>query len=144
VHYEELVNEPKKALAAVSQFIGQDLDYHHIQQAGVGRLKESNSSFLGEPELGRQNPVNRWKERLSHPEVVAIESLVGGCLEDLGYPLITAPAERKLGAQARMMRSFYTHFLDGKLWAKLHTPVGRFSNMSVLEFEDLPTKSAGT
>jgi LPS sulfotransferase NodH len=135
VHYEELVNEPKKALAAVSQFIDQDLDYDHIQQAGVGRLKESNSSFLGEQELGRQNPVNRWKERLSHQEVVAIESLVGGCLEDLGYPLTTAPAERKLGARARMMHSFYTHFLDGKLWAKLHTPVGRFSNMSVLDLE---------
>jgi LPS sulfotransferase NodH len=136
VHYEELVNEPKKALAAVSQFIDQDLDYDRIQQGGVGRLKESNSSFLGEPELGRQNPVNRWKERLSHGEVVAIESLVGDCLEELGYPLTTTAQERKLGARARMMRSFYTHFLDGKLWAKMNTPVGRFSNLSVLDLED--------
>lgn len=136
VRYEELVNQPKKTLAAVSQFIDQDLDYDHVQQAGLGRLKESNSSFLGEPELGRHNPVNRWKERLSHDEVVAIESLVGGCLEDLGYPLTTVPAERKLGARAKLMHAFYTHFLDGKLWAKLHTPVGRFSNMSVLDLEN--------
>ncbi len=136
VHYEELVDDPRKALAAVSQFIDQDLDYDRIQQGGVGRLRESNSSFLGEAELARQNPVNRWKERLSHDEVVAIESLVGGCLEDLGYPLTTDPRERKPGARAKLMRAFYRNFLDGKLWAKLHTPVGRFSNMSVLDLED--------
>jgi LPS sulfotransferase NodH len=136
IHYEQLVNEPKKALAAVSQFIDQDLNYDRIQQAGVGRLKESNSSFLGEPEPGRQNPVNRWKERLSREQVAAIESLVGSCLEDAGYALTTTAAERTLGVRTRMMHSFYTHFLNGKLWAKLHTPVGRFSNLSVLELED--------
>jgi Sulfotransferase family len=136
VHYEELVNEPKKALAAVSQFIDQDLDYDHIQQAGVGRVKESNSSFLGEPELGRQNPVNRWKERLSHEDVVAIEALVGGCLEDVGYPLTTTAEERKLGQRGRLMRALYARFLDAKLWIKIETPVGRFSNLSVLELSD--------
>jgi len=136
VHYEELVNEPKKTLAAVSQFIDQDLDYDHVQQAALGRLKESNSSFLGEPELGRQNPVNRWKERLSHDEVVAIESLVSGCLEDLGYPLTTTTVERKLGQRGKLMRALYPCFLDAKLWIKIKTPVGRFSDISVLQLSD--------
>ena len=136
VHYEELVKDPKKALASVSQFIDQELDYEQILQGGVGRLKESNASFLGEPELARQNPVNRWKERLSHDQVVAIEALVGGCLEDLGYPLTTDPIERKPGVRAKLMRAFYMNFLAGKLWAKQRTPVGRFSNMSVLDLDD--------
>jgi len=139
LHYEDLVNEPRKTLAAVSQFLDQDLDYDHIQQSSMGRLKESNSSFLGEPEIGRQNPVNRWKDRLPREDVSAIESLVGGCLEDLGYPLTTTAAERKVGAREKLMHAFYPFFLNGKVWAKVNTRVGRFSNLSVLELEDAPS-----
>jgi hypothetical protein len=135
IHYEELVNDPRKTLSTISQFLDQELDYDHIRRAGLGRLTESNSSFLDEPELGRVDPVNRWKERLSHEQVIAIESLVGGCLGDLGYSLTTVPAERKLGMREKLMRVFYPTFLDAKLWAKLRTPAGRFSNLSVLDLD---------
>jgi LPS sulfotransferase NodH len=136
IHYEELVTNPGSALAKVSRFIEQDLDYDHIQQAAQGRLRESNSSFLGDPEATRQNPVNRWKERLSHKEIVGLESLVGKCLEDVGYPLTTDASERKIGLRGHLMRAFYSRFLSGKVWAKQHTPIGRFSNMSVLEMDN--------
>jgi hypothetical protein len=36
----------------------------------------------------------------------------------------------------------YPAFLGGKLWAKLHTPIGRVANMSALELEDEPVPVA--
>jgi hypothetical protein len=136
IRYEELVQQPQLTLARISKFVDQDLDHGRIQSAGMGRLKDSNSSFLAEAGASSQNPVNRWKERLSREEVASIEALVGDCLEDLGYPLVSTAVERRLKIGQRVMQAFYPHFLDGKLWAKLQTPVGRFSNLSVLELDD--------
>jgi hypothetical protein len=36
----------------------------------------------------------------------------------------------------------YPAFLGGKLWLKLHTPVGRLANMSALELEARPAQMA--
>jgi len=36
------------------------------------------------------------------------------------------------------MRGMYPAFLGGKLWLKLHTPLGRFASLSQLELEDGP------
>jgi hypothetical protein len=36
----------------------------------------------------------------------------------------------------------YPAFLGSKLWLKLHTPVGRFANMSALELEEEPVQVA--
>jgi len=137
VRYEELAQEPKCALARIAKFIDHDLDYERIQRASMGRLKDSNSSFLAEAGTSSQNPVNRWKERLSREQVASIEALVGDCLEELGYPMVTAPEERKARTSEKLMQALYPHFLNGKLWAKLKTPVGRFSNLSVLELDDV-------
>jgi len=141
VRYEELVGQPLKALHDLSLFLDQELEYDHIQKSGLGRLKDSNSSFLGDPQLQR-HPVNRWKDRLSPREIVALESLVGRCLQDLGYPLTTTPAERKLSVKDAITKSFYPAFLDGKLWAKHHTPLGRFATLSELELDASETQSA--
>jgi len=40
------------------------------------------------------------------------------------------------------MRGVYPAFLSGKLWLKLHTPLGRFANLSALELEDSPAQAA--
>jgi len=38
----------------------------------------------------------------------------------------------------------YPAFLGGKLWLKLHTPVGRLANMSALELEEEPASMAAS
>ena len=80
----------------------------------------------------------------SRASVAAIEATVGDCLEENGYPLSLPATERRaslrLSPRLSMMRSMYPAFLGGKLWLKLHTPVGRFANISALELaEDPPT-----
>jgi LPS sulfotransferase NodH len=133
IHYEDLVTDPHGTLATLGQFLDHDLDYERIQRTGLGRLRESNSSFRGEAKQTPQNPVNRWKDRLSDEEIADIEALVGASLEQSGYPLTTTPELRRLSLRRKWLAAAYPRFLATKLWLKLHTPVGRFASLSALE-----------
>jgi Sulfotransferase family len=141
IHYEDLVREPRATLTYLGQFLDHDLDYDRIRNAGLGRVSESNSSFLDEGPA-REQPVNRWKERLSEQEVAGIEALVGPCLEESGYPLTMTEEQRRASSPSKILAAAYPRFLGIKLWLKLHTPVGRFSNLSALELSD-PSADAG-
>jgi len=141
VRYEELVSDPRRTLARLGQFLDHDLDYDRIRNAGLGRLSESNSSFREEEAGPQTTPVNRWKERLSRQEVAALEALVGPCLQELGYPLTIPEGERKLGFRGKLLQTIYPDLLGTKLWLKLHTPAGKFANLSALEL-DGPDASA--
>jgi hypothetical protein len=138
IRYEDLITKPQETLGKLGTFIDHDLDHNRIQTAGLGRVSETNSSFREEGAKEKLNPLGRWKERLTQADVAAIEATVGDCLEENGYELSLPDAERKRGFRQSWMRSMYPAFLDGKLWMKLHTPVGRLANMSVLELEDEP------
>ncbi len=135
IHYEELVTESRAALARLGDFLDHDLDYDRIQKAGLGRLRESNSSFRGD-EKEMQNPVNRWREKLSHQQVVALEALIGRSLEEFGYLLTVDSEERRIGFRWKCLASVYPRFLSTKHWLKVSTPVGHLANLSALELHD--------
>jgi hypothetical protein len=132
IRYEELVTEPRAVLAQLEDFLDHDLDYDRIQRTSLGRLRESNSSFRGD-ERETQNPVNRWKERLSHQQVVELEALIGPSLQEFGYPLTMEKERRRVGFRWKCLASVYPHFLSTKHWLKLNTPMGRLANLSALE-----------
>jgi LPS sulfotransferase NodH len=140
IHYEELVTQPRPTLARLADFLDHDLDYDRIQRTGLGRLRESNSSFQGDGKE-TQNPVNRWKERLSHPQVMELEALIGPSLQEFGYPLTVDAEQRRVGFRWKCLASIYPRFLSAKLWLKVNTPVGRLSNLSALE---LPGEASDT
>jgi hypothetical protein len=133
IRYEDLITKPHETLGELGGFLDHDLDYDRIQSAGLGRLSETNSSFREEGAKEKINPLGRWKERLAHADVAAIEATVGGCLEENGYELSLPADERHRSLRQLWMRGMYPAFLGGKLWLKLHTPVGRLSNMTALE-----------
>ena len=137
VHYEDLVTQPRPTLAKLGEFLQHDLNYDRIQGAGLGRLRESNSSFLDEEPSASEHPVNRWKERLSTQEIADLEALVGPCLQECGYPLTTSEP-RHMSLRMRSLAVTYPRFLASKLWLKLRTPVGRMANLSALELSDPP------
>jgi len=116
VRFEELVQEPRRALAMVSEFIEHDLDYDRIQVNGIGSVREPNTSFAN----GNFNPVGRWRDSMSEPEVAQLEGLIGDTLRDLGYPLAGH------AANLQRLRNTYRHYFDFKLWLKSKTPAGRF------------------
>ena len=140
IRYEDLVSNPRETLSKLGGFLAHDLDYDRIQREGLGRLSETNSSFREEVGTDKINPVGRWKERLAHAEVAAIEAAVGDCLEENGYPLSLPAAERRRSLREHWMHGVYPVFLGGKLWLKLHTPAGRLADMSALELEEEPAR----
>lgn len=142
IHYEDLITKPREALEKLGGFIEHDLNYDRIQNAGLGRLSETNSSFREEGAKEEINPLGRWKERLSRKDVAAIEATVGAYLEETGYALSLPEAERTWGVRASWMRAMYPNFLSAKLWLKLNTPAGRFADISALELEDEPVPLA--
>ncbi|MGA7442037.1 MAG: hypothetical protein WBW82_07700, partial [Candidatus Sulfotelmatobacter sp.] len=135
IHYEELVTEPRGVLARLGDFLEHELDYERIRKMGLGRLRESNSSFLGD-EKETNNPVNRWKERLSHQQVVELEAVVGPSLQEFDYPLTVEPEQRHIGFRWKCLASVYPHFLSTKHWLKVNTPMGRFADLSALGLRD--------
>jgi hypothetical protein len=135
LHYEELVTEPRPALARLGDFLNHDLDYDRIHETGLGRLRETNSSFRGDGKE-KQNPVNRWKQGLTQPQVAALEAVIGSTLQEFDYPLTVETEQPRVGLRQKCLASLYPRFLGAKLWLKLNTPVGRFSNLSVLELPE--------
>ena len=144
IRYEDLITSPQETLGRLGGFIDHDLDYDRIQRAGLGRLSETNSSFREEGATEKLNPLGRWKERLAPADVAAIEATVGECLQENGYELTRPAAGRDRSLRQSWMRGVYPAFLSGKLWLKLHTPLGRLSNMSALELEEETTPVAAS
>jgi LPS sulfotransferase NodH len=135
IHYEELVTQPRAVLARLGDFLDHNLDYERIQSTGLGRLRESNSSFRAD-EKEIKNPVNRWRDKLSHQQVAQLEAVIGPSLEEFGYPLTVDAGQRRAGFRLKCLTSLYPRFLSAKQWLKLNTPMGRFANLSALELQD--------
>lgn len=132
IHFEDLISNPRETLSRLGTFVDHDLDFDRIRNAGLGSLSETNSSFREEGGTEKIKPIGRWKERLSPKDVAAIEGTVGSCLEENGYALSLPESERR---RSSWMRAAYPVFLNGKLWLKMNTPAGRFSDLSALELE---------
>jgi hypothetical protein len=137
IRYEDLVNDGRRTLKNISEFLDHDLDHDRIQAAALGTLTKSNSSFREETGFGL-NPVQRWKQRLSPDQVAAIEWQIGSTLELMGYPLSAAergvkPGVWKPRVRDQWLRAVYPSFFESKLWLKMKTPAGRFSSLAKLE-----------
>jgi len=128
VHYEELVANPRSALQKLAEFTDHDLNYERIQQAGLGRIRDPNSSFQDE---ASSTPVNRWKEKLTADEISKLEAAVGDTLQEFGYELTSGSWLRR-NVNDRWLRFFYPVFLNTKFFLKTQTPLGRFSNLEPL------------
>jgi glycosyltransferase involved in cell wall biosynthesis/LPS sulfotransferase NodH len=133
VRYEELVENPRATLAGLGEFIGQDLDYDHIERVGIGSVSQPNSSFGKEGRSGEFRPVARWKASLSEQRLKEVEGLVGKTLVSLGYALGT-PSERAVPGALVRMRTIYQSYFDMKLTLKTKTPLGRLFASDDLHF----------
>lgn len=146
IRYEDLITNPRETLGRLGSFLDCNLEYDQIQRAGLGRLSETNSSFRDEGAESTQQPLGRWKHRLSAENIAAIEGAVGACLEENGYQLSLPASERRSSLRSSWMRAIYPAYLGGKVWAKANTPLGRFADINELELEEasgqLPNEAA--
>ena len=125
VRYEQLVSEPREALAKLATFLGHDLDYDRIQRASVGSVKNPLTSFKEDLKEGKFSPVGRWKDKFPPEELAQFESLVGEYLQELGYPLCSDLKKLNHRLAVKEMRFKYGLFYEFKQWAKVNTPLSR-------------------
>jgi Sulfotransferase family len=134
VRFEDLVLHPEEALANVSAFIGENLNYEEIRKTKIGAIRVPNTSFTEEWKSGSFSPVGRWKRQLSDDKVTRLEGLAGELLVELGYPLSRAETTRP-GFRLRAMRAMYPAFYQLKEWLKTATSLGRLVNMNRLHID---------
>jgi len=126
VHFEDLMREPRSVLARLSSFIEHDLNYDRIHEVGIGSVLEPNSSFETGSSGEDFNPVARWKQALQQQDLIRLESLIGGTLRELGYPVGAAQPSKPELARLLKMRARYRKYFDFKFWLKTRTPIGKW------------------
>jgi sulfotransferase family protein len=117
VRFEDLILQPRPTLAALSEFLDQQLDYDRIQQVGYGSVSKPNTSFRQEPEAASFDPVSRWRSSFSQSQLEMFEGLVGSYLEELGYPLLTSGKDLR-AAQMKRMKKLYSLYFSARFKAK--------------------------
>lgn len=143
VRFEDLVREPVVALARVSAFISQKLDYEQICRAAIGTLRRPNTSFPEEHELNSFSPVGRSARLLSRERLGQLERLTGDLLSELGYPLHCNQSLHP-SIHLHLTRFLYFSLWDLKAWLKAATPLGRLVDMSGLYLDEgSPALEAG-
>ncbi len=128
VHYEDVVQQPREALARIGAFIEQDLDYDRIQQNPLGSLQTPNSSFRGDGREKEANTIGRWKTMFTPEQIRDIEAVQGDLLTATAYTLETPPEKLRASAAVRFMSFLYPLYFDFKLWLKSATPLARFAS----------------
>jgi hypothetical protein len=124
VRFEQLIDDPRAALAEVGRFIDHDLDVDRIAANPVHALKRPNTSFREEA-TGGFNPIGRWKSA-DADDIRLCDALIGSYLEELGYEGAVGSRSARGTLQARRMRATYFGMFETKHLLKAHTPVGRF------------------
>ncbi len=127
VHYEDVVENPREALARIGKFIDQDLDYDRIQQVALGSVHDPNSSFRGDGKEAEAQTIGRWKANFSAKQIRDIESVHGDLLKATGYPLATPPEQLRPSLSVRVMSFLYPLYFDFKFWLKSETPLARMA-----------------
>jgi hypothetical protein len=126
VRYEDLVESPRPTLAALGEFIEHRLDLDEIQRVGIGSVAKPNSSF-GSTSAGF---IGRWRTELSPRDSAAVDSMLRGDLQRLGYESSSRGASMalKLRSSAYKTRFALRHLV------KHHTPLGgRVTDLSFFE-----------
>lgn len=133
VSFEQLVTDPRVILENLSSFVGVNLDYDAIRQAGIGSISEPNSSFPDEQ--GESfHPVGRWRQKLSPAQLIRVELLIGKRLQGTGYDLSSQIAKRSAPRwTASATRHTYRSCFSAKQWLKTRTQLGRLVSTNVAE-----------
>jgi hypothetical protein len=129
VHYEDVVERPREALARIGTFIDHDLDYDRIQRNAQGSMVDPNSSFRGDGQEKESNPVGRWKTVLPAGEVAQVESLIGDELQETGYTLSASAGQKRPSFPVNLMGFLYPIYFDLKLWLKTYTPLAKTADI---------------
>jgi hypothetical protein len=133
LRYEDLIEKPHETLRALGEFLGQELDYDKIQQAGIGSVSQPNTSFSADSP-GDFNPVGRWEKKMTSQQVSDFEALTGDFLQELGYPLASTKHHNSI--RVMRLRCSYLAGFTLRHWLKSRTLLGRLAKLERLEISE--------
>jgi hypothetical protein len=143
VHYEDMVQNPREALARVGKFIEQDLDYDQIQRVGLGSVQHPNSSFQRDASEAGASTMGRWRRVFTPEQAREVEWCIGDLLVETGYKLETPPAELRAGIDARLMDVYYPFYLKSRYWLKWNTPFARLEDRKGMTVAPMSSDAGG-
>ncbi len=143
VHFEDMVNDPRGTLAVVGKFIDQELDYDHIQRAGLGSVTNPNSSFKSDSSEAGASKMGRWKRVFTPQQAREVEWSIADLLEETGYELETPRAELGAGIDARLMDIYYPFYLKARYWLKWNTPLARLEDRKGMTVAAVSSEAPG-
>lgn len=124
LRYEDIVQDARRSLVRLSDFIGQELDYDQIQRNAVGSVGRPNTSFSSELREGEFQPLARWKQHVPQEQQKILGQLIGETLAELDYCADELP--KQIGNRSlRRIRSFYHAYFNTKFFLKTKTPLGK-------------------
>lgn len=127
VRYEDLVERQRETLLPLGEFLQADLNYERIREASIGSVKKPLTAFKEDLKEGRFTPVGRWKDKFPADQLALFENLIGEYMRELGYSVSSEHAKANHSfAQARQ-RLTYAAYYECKQWAKVHTPLSRWT-----------------
>ncbi|MDF1499249.1 MAG: sulfotransferase [Anaerolineales bacterium] len=92
IRYEDLVEEPEKAINEIILCLGIDDDPILRRPTRAGRVWMGNSMFGDQFRSISAKPAGRYLEYLNRDEIRTLESLLRPEMQELGYSLDTAPS----------------------------------------------------
>lgn len=128
VRYEDLVTNPQPTLDRIASFIGCDLDYAQIQQAGIGAVRKPNTAF---PD-SKDPFIGRWKTVMP-PEIARrLEEMIAPTLRELGYQPELLENAMPASLASRQMRAAYHSLFHSKRWLRQRTPFNHMVRLNPL------------
>jgi len=128
VRYEDLVTSPQPTLDRISSFIGCDLDYKRIRQAGIGAVLKPNTAF---PDS--KGPfIGRWKAVLPPGISKRLEEMIAPTLRELGYKPELVENGSPSSLASRQMRAAYHSLFHTKRWLRQRAPFNRMVRLNSL------------
>ena len=94
VKYEELVSEPRQCLVGACEYLDISFDERMLV---LEEPAENLGDAKGVLSVVRDN-FGKWKTQLSGKEVLAIESIAGALMEDLGYTVEYCAGDQDVSA----------------------------------------------
>ncbi len=127
VRYEDLIGKPHETFARIGNFLDQEMEWERIRRAGIGAVSNPNTAFSAGSNGGDFSPICRWKTAFPKDDLPRFESMLGPCLQRLGYGLGTATDELPKSTDLWALRTYYRLYFSSRLWIKAHNvPMARF------------------
>jgi len=114
-----------RGIGSIGRFSGSRLGLRAHSKRGIGPASRVQF-FLPRRRERNQESGESLEEKLSHQQVVELESLIGPTLQEFGYALTVDEEQRRARFRLKLLASLYPRFLWCEAMAQVEYAYGPF------------------